>query len=91
MIRIKFDNKKILNIKEDITIKDLASLSEKKDLIVGGLVNNEVESLNYHFKEDCDFNFVYLNTFLGKKIYEKKGCYTKYICVFSISLFLKVV
>ena len=71
MIRIKFDNKKILNIKEDTTISDLASLSDKKDLIVGGLVNNEVESLNYHFKENCDFSFVYLNTSLGKKIYEK--------------------
>lgn len=71
MIRIKFDNGKILNIKENTTIKDLAQLSDKENLIVGGLINNDVESLNYKFNKDCDFSFVYLNTSLGKKIYEK--------------------
>ena len=67
MIRIKFDNGKILNIKVNTTIKDLAQLSDKENLIVGGLINNDVESLNYKFNKDCDFSFVYLNTSLGKK------------------------
>ncbi|MCR2033742.1 nucleoside kinase [Anaerofustis stercorihominis] len=71
MIKLILDGRKNIEVKEGTTIEDIVHLSENHRLVVGGLVNNVVESLNYEFKKDCNFEFVYINSSLGKKIYEK--------------------
>lgn len=71
MIKLLIDNKKEIEVKEGTTIEDIVDLSENHRFVVGGLVNNVVESLNYEFKKDSTFEFVYINSSLGKKIYEK--------------------
>lgn len=71
MIKLILGGKKNIEVKEGTTIKDIASLSENHRFVVGGLVNNVVESLNYEFRKDSTFEFVYINSSLGKKIYEK--------------------
>lgn len=70
MINIKLKNK-VIKINHNTSILDIIDKSEKPNLVVGGLVDNEVKSLNYSFTKDVEFEFIYLDTLLGDKIYEK--------------------
>jgi len=70
MIKVKIADE-IIEVEKGTVINDIVPLSKDDKLVVGGLVDNEVESLNYEFEKDCSFDFVYITSSLGKKIYEK--------------------
>ncbi|WP_290776366.1 nucleoside kinase [Anaerofustis sp.] len=71
MIKINLGGSEVINVEENTAIKDIVDLSKNDNPVVGGLVDNEVESLSYKLVRDCSLEFVHLNSSLGKKIYEK--------------------
>lgn len=72
MPTIKYNNSEY-NISHNIKALELLSEIdiEKKDLVVGIKVNNELVDLNYVIKEDCQIEFVYKDNPAGNRLYKR--------------------
>jgi uridine kinase len=72
MPNIKYNNSEY-KISHNIKVLDLLSEIDidKKDLIVGIKVNNELLDLNYIIKEDCQIEFVYKDKPAGNRLYKR--------------------